>query len=248
MSSYTREDYEAVISLANVYGRCKWKYIADRLGINKYTVRSWLYYGHKPRSMSKKHIDLTSDIVDYIDGLLLGDGSIIVSKGVNPKYQQKFSVKHVDWCKIVSNDFSTFGIGNSWNIYGAGSSARALLYTKTYAEWEWFRCRWYTSDGLKIVPRDINLKNPVVLLNWYLGDGSLGRVRGNREYQNTKLSTLGFRPSDVEFLVNLLGDVIGVRPKYMRYNSGFGFVIVMYKSDSDVFFEYLLDYIERSGS
>jgi len=139
-------------------------------------------YGIKRRSLSDaqalkaNHIELSSGMIEFIDGLLLGDGC--VSCPTQSKKSACYShtdkhVKYLTWLamKLLKYNIITGTIAPHFNN-------TFHLKTKFYREFLKIRIRWYP-DGKKKVPLDIKI-TPIVLLNWYIGDGSFRSGKNER--------------------------------------------------------------------
>ena len=141
----------------------------------------------------QKHIPLTKNLQDYIDGMLLGDGCVVMNSHSGALYIQAFASRYEEWAKRIKEDFEVFGMHSRFNEVEGG----LLLATSTHPELTVFRERWYP-EGKKIVPDDLVIE-PITLLNWYLGDGSYEKERGR-----THFATYGFSQRDVLLLKDKL--------------------------------------------
>jgi len=191
--------------------------IAREVGCCKKTVLDYMErYGIPRRSSGyskhlkmTNHFPLTREAINYIDGLLLGDGHILQKTQYSARYDQQFSARFRLWAEKVRDDLARFGIESRLIEYNAKATIIAktgqrlppfrgiLLYTRYYPEFVFFRRRWYP-NRVKSVPRDIEF-TPQVLANWYMGDGDYDR--------NTKRVTLNvnsFSLDDVNFLIKKL--------------------------------------------
>lgn len=129
---------------------------------------------------------------DYIDGIILGDGGVYCGSKFSALYNQEANFKYYEWLRQIQRDFFSFGISSTLKFREEKSSY--MLRTISYAELLQFRKRWYP-NGVKNVPRDINLQSPQLLANWYMGDGYRCK-----EHDYLRLSTCYFSSEDVEFL------------------------------------------------
>jgi hypothetical protein len=135
---------------------------------------------------TKREFKLNDEIKDYIDGLLLGDACI---KKRTPRLTQSFARRYLEWAKIIEKDLSDFGISSKLTFYHVDDVRTNKMYegislqSLGYIQFKKIREEWY-SNGKKIVPKDLVLK-PIIIRNWYLGDGSYS---GN----HLKFSTQGF--------------------------------------------------------
>lgn len=156
--------------------------------------------------MSGNYATITPQVKDYLDGLLLGDGSIVKSGKIAALYILNQRSEHYDWIEKQISFFSENGI--KCNTYMRPASDFELngrkyrrkeqirLHTITYRNFLDQRIRWYPL-GKKIVPKDLNFENPKLLANWYMGDGSVVR---DKNILIIRFSTEGFSLDDVEFL------------------------------------------------
>jgi len=149
----------------------------------------------------KNEFEMSSEVIEYIDGLLLSDGHIRPTKSgkYTANYSQFFSIKHLDWAELILKDFKKFGIEANLKIITHKSykiREEVHLFTKAYKNFKVFRDRWYP-NGYKSIPNDLKL-TPTVCLNWYLGDGSLHVSGGIR------FATNSFKLEDILILQKLL--------------------------------------------
>jgi len=194
--------------------------IARIVGCDKATVIAYLRkYGIPLRSNAyarhlsrKRNFDLTKDVKEYIDGLLLGDGHIYQKSKWSARYDQSLSIRFKEWADKIQQDLLRFGIESSTLIYETpvtiikktgqvlGPSKMIMLFTRFYEEFVVFKERWY-KDGFKSVPRDLEL-TPLVLANWYMGDGDY-----DRHTKRVTLNVNSFSLDDVNFLIRKLREM-----------------------------------------
>jgi len=195
--------------------------IGETCGSSPGTIGKWLsIHGIEKRSLGLiKHLscgnmlDISKEGVQFIDGLLLGDGHIDHRSVYSSRYQH--SEKHEEYLAWLSEKLHGFGIGQSGSITlmeypEQGDDVTAYHYcSKSYDGLLEFRNRWY-ADGKKKVPKDLVL-DPLAAFNWYIGDGNLKHPRKARPF--IELCTCDFTTCDVHFLIEKLGDVgiIGTR-------------------------------------
>lgn len=100
---------------------------------------------------------------------------------------------------------------------------------------------WYrkvNGRNIKHLPGDLNI-NPLVLLHWYLGDGSLIRQKGNR-IPRIVLATNNFSKEDINFLLEKL-KLLELNFYSLRCFSGFkngkesGYVLISKTEDGTPF-------------
>lgn len=132
------------------------------------------------QSLNANYISLSNELIDFINGLLLGDGCVVYSP-----YKRSCTYSHTDKNKDyliwLKDQFLNFGVrcgkikSNSNNTYA--------IRTLYYRDFVVFRVLWYP-DGKKKIPLDC-LITPIGLFNWYIGDGSYykhtnGRTGGDK--------------------------------------------------------------------
>lgn len=126
----------------------------------------------KPRTIKDVHeikanyIKITNKLEEFINGLLLGDGSMYYT-GRKKSCVYGHTDKNKEYLEWLKDKLNLFGIqcleikphtNNTW-----------LLKTKAYRDFISIREKWYPL-GKKKIP-DIKL-TPITLFNWYIGDGS----------------------------------------------------------------------------
>ena len=165
--------------------------------------------------LARKHKFMITEIVkNYIDGLLLGDGSVIQDNDWCAHYAHNCVLRSVVWLEKIKDDFTEFGIKSNIkkivippreinNKHIAATDA-TYLYTLNYEELKDFRQRWYP-EGKKIVPRDITI-TPLLMANWYMGDGSY-----TKNTPRVSLATNAFTLEDIEFLSRRVSETLGIK-------------------------------------
>lgn len=151
---------------------------------------------------TKRTFSITTLITNYVDGLLLGDAHIPQGTSHATRLTQTFSIKYIEWAKVIVNDLASFGISSKITPYTTfddrtGNTYELLsLQTLMYPEFKIYRQRWYFS-GAKEVPLDIKLSD-MCIKNWFLGDGYIR----NRNY--LQFGTESFSVQSNIFLTTLL--------------------------------------------
>ena len=150
--------------------------------------------------------DISPDMLEFIEGELLGDMCIVKAGSVSGRIQ--YHSVYLEYIKYLTNQLRLSGIkcskittrhnnikGRKFTTYGfASMSYKSLLD---------IRKKWYPDDK-KIVPRTLIL-TPTICKHWYIGDGSVDPVKSGND--RVRLSTQGFNTNDVNFLVKLFGDI-----------------------------------------
>ena len=104
---------------------------------------------------------------------------------------------------------------------------RASFETYSYIELDEQRKRWYP-NGKKIVPKDVRL-TPIVLAQWYMGDGNL-ELKRKASYRIT-FCTDSFTKEENNFLANILKEKYGYTLIVRRYKKEKGYRIFMSRQD-----------------
>ena len=161
-----------------------WKMSIDDL--SKVLGRSESSVQHKlfRLGISDKHLQfsMTPELRILLDGLLLGDGNYKKNSEYSASFRLSQKSSHRDWLDSLVNVFEKQRIYTTTNTIKAhqrvtkkgviiNSSEHLYLYTASYTTLLAEHKRWYP-DGIKIVPRDIDISNPELLAHWYMGDGS----------------------------------------------------------------------------
>jgi len=181
---------------------------------------------------------LNSAMIEWIDGFLLGDGSIRFStnkyrKTKNPGYC-RFSVASVkkQWMRYAISKFKVYNIKHEHKKrYNNERNPNTLWINRTNGHPDITKqaIRWYPHpECIKRVPKDIVI-TPTSVLLWYLGDGSLVNN------QNIKLATCAF--SDVEIQKYLIPklEAHGIRC-YISHWKKYPYIIIRRNSVGRFFF------------
>jgi hypothetical protein len=160
-----------------------------------------LYVG--PHAMGRI-IDMTPDLRDFLDGLLLGDGTYRQQSSISGLFQIGQRTDRKRWLLAIEAFLAQHGIELRWarrpakviNFRGQDihSSPSYFCWSLSYRTLLAERLRWYPR-GKKRVPPDINLSSPVLLAQWYMGDGSIWQPSANNLQVN--LHTEGLPKTDV---------------------------------------------------
>lgn len=104
---------------------------------------------------------------EVFDGVMLGDGCVNIKGG-----QSWFAMSqhgHKDWLLYIIKHFESLGVCFS-ATYPRLSNSQWYIASRTSSLLVEQRNRWYP-NGKKVVPDDIVL-TPIMLANWFMGDGS----------------------------------------------------------------------------
>jgi len=142
--------------------------IADELECGQSTVYRWIRkHGIERRSQLEanvlahsNHIELTEELTEFIEGLLLGDGCLHPKSSLSARYTHGDSFsEYLDWLKSRLEE-----LGLECKIKDNH------LRSKSYVELRGLYEKWYP-DGKKKVPENLEL-TPAKLFNWWIGDGT----------------------------------------------------------------------------
>ncbi|MEI6421887.1 MAG: hypothetical protein WCP55_06680, partial [Lentisphaerota bacterium] len=162
-------------------------------------------------SISKRTLSydsiMTNEIQNVIDGMLMGDGSIVVNE--NTKVG-RFSIGsvHEEFAQYCSSFLKMYGA--SVPAFDRGTKGRGMWNVQTYSHPDFYaqRQRWYP-NGIKAIPQDI-VFTKIFMIMWYLGDGCLssGNEKNNSRY--LYFSTNSFSKESLETIVVPKFEEIGV--------------------------------------
>ena len=213
----------------------------DKLcGVTPPAIRYWLVKYDIPRRSigearhlaTDNHCNLSQEAIEWINGELLGDGSLHKTSPYSALFV--YGSKHLEYIEYVRDILKSFGIEQTGRIYKHKNKKNgAISYSynsHSYPELMIIYRQWYPNNK-KIIPRDIKI-TPLVLRQHYIGDGSLTHSKKQKPY--IKLSTNGFRISDVEWLIRELNK-LGFKANRQRNNN----VIRIFNRFTRDFIEYI---------
>jgi len=171
---------------------------------------------------------------ELLDGLLLGDGSLDAhGKGVRYRH----TCKHKAYLEWLKNEMMGYGIDFTPNIYekpnGYGTGVGYQIYSRNHSFLKENYERWYTEERKKVVPTDLKLM-PIVLNQWYIGDGGFDSDKGY--LRQIQIAAHSFSYEEREFLVEML-----IELGFKASNRKKGLICISKKSIPD-----FLDYIGPS--
>lgn len=170
------------------------------------------------------HVSLTSKAVEFLNGLLLGDGHLGILNEWSAAY--KASSKYKSFLEYLSKEFVLRGIQQAgrisrdtrWHLFPNGRSKYCVSFdyiSRYYVELRALWSQWYVRDGVtkkgnpkyrKVVPSSLQL-TPAACLQWYIGDGTFSR--------EICLCTDGFTYDEVQLLVEKVKS-LGFPATYMK--------------------------------
>lgn len=178
--------------------------IAKEFGVCIDTVRRCMdEYGIK--AIGNKGRNLHSPIVfseeqyNYLQGAMLGDGSLLCNKKGGNAYFS-YTSKSKQHCQFVSEPFDEYLIENGSRKYEyldlrtEKTYYRYIFKTQMNLSFTEERNRWYI-NGKKHIPNDLILNKTICLL-WYIGDGCICKSR--KASETIKLATNCFEREEQE--------------------------------------------------
>lgn len=167
-----------------------------RMGIECRSISDGISLANATLDPSCSH--LSEKTIEWIDGFLLGDGSI----GLVNKNQQSFrftmgSVKE-QWTKYAMDGLYSYHPSmpkQSGKVSKKNPNICWLSNSLTHPDIRQQRSRWYPKNN-KCVPKDVRI-TPTSVMLWYLGDGSIcSDIESN--YSAVRLATCSFSVEDIE--------------------------------------------------
>lgn len=187
--------------------------MAKLVGCTGVTIWTWLHKLNIPtRSCGeatflaeRNHLNMTPELQEFIEGELLGDGSIVMKGQRSASYNH--GSKYEGYLIWISGKLTNWGIEQAGRINKYTSKQNGgITYhyvSKSYPELVPVRQRWYP-NGKKIVLRDLKF-TPIMVRQWYIGDGSLLHGKAGRPY--IKLATYAFDKSSIDHLLKELSEL-----------------------------------------
>ena len=178
---------------------------AKKLGIGRNSSEASINKDKDPLDWNKSYI--TEEVLEYIDGFLLGDGSIPRkdTRSSSNACRLTCSLQHEEFCKYLMEKFTVFK--SSSTRYDRKNMSAGFAWdgrTKFHPDIYIQHQRWYHINEerkwIKSPPRDVRITPRSVML-WYLGDGSC--VQKNNTIV-IRLSTDSFTKEEVEVLADKL--------------------------------------------
>ena len=194
--------------------------------------------------------DIDKELIEYINGSMLGDGHIQEQK-YGARYIQSFAFRYYEWAQKIQKDFHEFGIDSKLSLRNCKANS---FHVKEYQQWylqtrgnankvifPTLREKWYNNRiiergsrfvELKTVPLNIDISPPQLLTNWYMGDGTYNKLA-----KYCVLYTQGFTHQEISMLSRKLNRVLLINTKVTKGN-----YILLSVEDSHVFLDYIKDY------
>jgi len=137
------------------------QYQMEKLGIPR----------RKQRDANARHVSLTTELQELLDGLLLGDGNLSSSRGISACFRlSDSSERYVSW---IFRKLGRLGLETNERVSFNESSGAFHCRTRCYRELQGLYEKWYPG-GKKKIPEDLQLK-PNTVKYWYIGDGTYSK-------------------------------------------------------------------------
>lgn len=165
------------------------------------------------KDRAKKCDDFNVNFLNLLDGLILSDGCIPKPIGVSNSCFYVQNCVNLEWLEIIKSEFDVNNIICNITTEKRKKKKKNISYVFRSFKYDKFydlRKRWYP-DEIKIVPKDIDLSNEIVLKNWLYGDGT---IIGN---STLRFCTDDFVLDDVEFLKCKLNDIFNLHFKIIKF-------------------------------
>jgi len=151
---------------------------------------------------------LSENLIESIDGFLIGDGCIgLASNKDIHSARLRCGLEHEEFCRYFMNCFCEYR--PTVDKYNSNKMKQGFVWcgsSKFHPDLYHQYMRWYPENSagkrVKYPPQDVRI-TPKSVMMWYLGDGSV--VCQNNTIV-LRLSTDGFAPEGVEYLVARLMD------------------------------------------
>jgi len=218
--------------------------IANHIGSDPAAIRYWLNkYDIPVRDFSLSHVhnreDLVIDNREVIDGNMLGDGSLLMRNrktGISvPSYSHSACVfEHV---KYVGEFLWKGDVNRRIYKYTNSCGHKSFKFTTVNSSiFSTYYSRWYP-NFVKHVPKDLVL-TPVVLLHWFLGDGTCSYKTGRpKEQRRLVFCSESFSRKDNGWLLTYMTTKFGLNGTLIKNNGkGTDCRIALRQSSIDDFF------------
>lgn len=177
--------------------------IGKEQGVKLQTIWKWAKrFGIKSHDWNEEkanHVDLSEEALEFISGELLGDMSITMNGAASARIE--YSSKYKLYLEWLAEQLAQAGIKPQRIAEYPTNWGRHFIYSSiSYRELVALREEWYP-DGKKHVPSSLTL-TPLILRQWYLGDGALHTGRDKTSW--IFFATDSFTREELKFLAEQL--------------------------------------------
>ncbi len=146
---------------------------------------------------------LTEDLIEWIDGLMLGDGSMDFSKTDFKGARVKLGSSSKEWSAYGISKLSPYSPREPQPYHKITERCPNQIWTTqtlTHPDLISQAKRWYGGpNGCKKVPSDVRI-TPISVMLWYLGDGSF-TYEPDGNMSCLRLATCAFDRKDLEEII-----------------------------------------------
>ena len=175
---------------------------------------------------------ITPELLAWIDGLIISDGSIKGSSG-SRNFRLEWGVKHEEFARFIGSTLSPY-LPRITPYVKKWKGKRKTVWsgsTLSHPDLTQQRYRWYKNNK-KIIPPDITI-TPQLLYMWYLGDGSICKRTGR-----ITLSTDCFTYDDQEMVAEKIFQEYNIRCKVQsiyrsQYNKIYYYITISCKQSPE---------------
>lgn len=224
--------------------------IAKEIGCCDLTVRVKLRFRGIPirdrhHQFPGNHVDLTEDLLEYLDGTLLGDGCLTPKTVVSARYS--LGQKHLSYLLWVSDFLSRHGLKQMGRIrpyrkilFSKRKNQNIIYYSHNYSSCSYRELRgqydrWYPG-GKKRIPEDVKL-TPLSIRTWFLEDGTVERDKRSKGAKVVTLCTDSFTDRGRKILIDALKERLDTAHVHIRAGNRIAFGA---KETVRKFFDYIL--------
>lgn len=205
--------------------------ISRELKVNRTLILKSIKFHGLKRNNRSISIPITENALEFLDGLLAGDG--YYDRDSNSTSKLTLGTSFHIYAEEVAKELVQHKIPVTIDVFK--DEARSTGYnfvarTPKILELRRQRLRWYPEpDCIKRVPRDI--KDTPTMWKWlYVGDGTLLGTTNCRWARKCGIATDAFPEEDVKFLCELLNKR-GFDAYYKPHNKPYQFQITINKAD-----------------
>lgn len=212
-------------------------------GRTKSSINTMAYHFKIQWKNRLKRIDITGDLKEIFDGLMLGDG------GLHSPRAKKTAILTIaqtesrkEWLIDLQKKFEILEIPTTFSLCGKEQDAiingRKTHTKKSYRmqtahyvdfrnemkKWGYFNTE---TKGKNSIPKDVSI-TPLSLALFYMGDGSLVKMHKGKKDYRMQFSTQCFNKKDINMLIQRINNQYGWHCMLGKHPCG-KFVINMYR-------------------
>ncbi|MHA2223850.1 MAG: hypothetical protein ACXAC8_01455 [Candidatus Hodarchaeales archaeon] len=158
----------------------------------------------------------------------------VVSKVQMARLMLNMSILATPWAQYIRKFLEKNDIPMSYYINNAKVTAAKYhtisVWSRNTIQFMKIFHLWYP-NGKKIVPKNVQM-TPTTLLHWFIGDGYSSR-------SGLGLSTQSFSVLDVEFLISIINESLGICPRWRYDYNSQPIISIQRNKDIQTFYKYL---------